>query len=177
LNHGYKRFATGSTDNHNASGGDMGYPRTYVRMSTDEPRRADMDDLRSAVKAGRMIVSCGPFVEMKIGDAEIGDTFAVRGTSIAVETRVEAPSWMDVDAIDVILNGEVVQTLTVQESSDPVRFRESITVPVDSGRDGWLILRVRGDRDHGIWARNRPSFAFTNPIFLDGNADGAWVMP
>jgi hypothetical protein len=157
----------------------MGFPRTYVRMPTDEPSAANMDDVRAALKAGRLVVSCGPFVEMKLGSAEIGDTAAFSGAEIVLDARVAAPSWMDVDSLEVIVNGRLVKTVDIS-SSGPVRgdrFSGSITVPVTSGQDGWVILRVRGNQDHGVWARHRPSYAFTNPIFLDGNEDGAWVMP
>lgn len=180
LNKSHRIYATGATDNHRAAGGDMGYPRTYVRMPTDEPGTATIDDFRAAMKAGRLIVSCGPFVEMKIGDAEIGDTARVTGGTLAISARVAAPSWMDVDLIEVIVNGVVVSSVELPaavEGTAGDRFTGTIEVPIEAGRDGWVILRVRGDRNHGVWARNRPSFAFTNPIFLDGNDDGAWVMP
>jgi hypothetical protein len=177
LNHSHRVYATGATDNHRAAGGDMGYPRTYVRMPTDEPRAATVDDVRASFKAGRLIVSCGPFVEMKIGDAEIGDTAVVTGDALAIDARVAAPTWMDVDRIEVIVNGELVKTVDVPETSAADRFAGTIDVPITAGRDGWVVLRVRGDRGHGVWARHRPSYAFTNAIYLDGNDDGAWVMP
>lgn len=175
LNRGRRVYATGATDNHQASSGNMGYPRTYVRMPTDEPSAAKVDDIRAAVKAGKMTISCGPFVDMKIGAAEIGDTAEVSGR-FTIDALVRAPSWMDVDELEVIVNGAVVRTVPIPETRETERFAAPIEVTLPEGRDGWVILRARGDLNHGVWARHEPSFAFTNPIFLDGNSDGAWVM-
>jgi hypothetical protein len=44
------------------------------------------------------------------------------------------------------------------------------------GADAWIALTARGDASHGVWARGRPSFGLTNPIFVDGDGDGAWTM-
>jgi hypothetical protein len=174
LNRGKKVFATGATDNHRAGGGDMGLPLTWVRLSTDEPSQLDLDEARAAFKGGRMIVSCGPFVEIKMGDVEIGGTAPMTGDEIAVNVRISATSWMDVDVLEMIVNGRVVKTVEIAASESAERFNGPVTVPVTAGQDAWVIARVRGDRPHGVWARNRPSIAFTNPIFLDGDSNGTW---
>lgn len=176
LNRGKRVFATGSTDNHRAAGGDMGFPRTWVRMSTDEPSQANIDEARAAFKGGKLIVSCGPFIDIKMGETEIGGTTEMTGDEIQVQVRVSAPSWMSADTLELIVNGQVVKTVSIEPSERSERFNAAVSVPVTSGADGWVIARVLGSRDHGVWARNRPSIAFTNPIFLDGDRDGAWTM-
>ncbi len=175
LNHGQKKWATGSTDSHRAEEGEMGFPRTYVAMPTDDPARASLDDFRKSTKAGHMIITCGPFVEMKIQGASLGDTITANGSEVMVSARVAAPSWVDVDTIEVIVNGAVATSVIV-DSQDVERFRGEIRTPIPSGRDAWIILRVRGAEPNQSWPRGRPSWAFTNPIFVDGNADGAWTM-
>jgi hypothetical protein len=176
LNHGMKRFGTASTDNHKAAGGDMGLPVTYVRMPTDSPPEANADDFRAAFKSGRLTLSCGPFVEMSVGDAIIGDTVTLEGDALEVRARVAAASWIDVDAIDVLIDGKVEQTIPLVRGEGTTLFDGNITVPLPAGSDAWIALSARGDQRHGVWARRRPSFALTNPIFVDGNGDGAWTM-
>lgn len=177
LNRGHRVFATGSTDNHYTERGEMGFPRTYVRMPTDDPAAASVPDVRSAFKAGRLVVTCGPFVETMLGAAEIGDTARITGDEVTLHVRIAAPAWMSVSSLEVIVNGRIVLTQPIDPpGASTERFDGDVRVPVNAGRDGWVIVRVRGDESHGVWARNRPSFAFTNPIFLDGNDDGAWVM-
>jgi hypothetical protein len=175
LNHGLKRYGTASTDNHKAGGGDMGVPVTYVRMPTDEPSEADVDDFRAAFKSGRLILSCGPFVEMTAGEASIGDTVALTGDTLQIHARVAAASWIDVDALDVLINGKVEQTIPLVRGDGSVLFDDDIALALPA-QDAWIALSVRGDQRHGVWARGRPSFALTNPIFVDGTGDGAWTM-
>lgn len=176
LNHGQRKVALGSTDNHRAGGGGMGYPRTYVRLPTDEPSAASIADFRRSLFEGRAIITCGPFIDLQIGDAEIGDTVPVDGESITVSLRAAAPSWMDLDQLEVIAGGVVVETVPVTSAVAGDRFEGTVTVPVERGRDSWVILRARGDRRHGIWGNGEPAWAFTNPIFLDGDRDGRWTM-
>jgi hypothetical protein len=177
LNHGVKKYGTASTDNHRSSGGDMGLPVTYVRMPTDDPKAATPDDFRASFQAGRLVLSCGPFVEMSIGGAIIGDTVPVGGTDVRLRAHVAAPSWMDVDVLDVIVNGAVVQSMPLARSPETtVLFDGDLPVTVPLGRDAWIALAVRGDRAHGVHVRGRPSFAVTNAIYVDGTGDGAWTM-
>ena len=82
LNRGMKRWGTAATDNHKASYGDMGLPVTFVRMPTDDPAQAEVDDFRAAFKAGHLTLSCGPFVEMSIDGAIIGDTVPLTGDAL-----------------------------------------------------------------------------------------------
>ncbi|MEQ8274613.1 MAG: CehA/McbA family metallohydrolase [Deltaproteobacteria bacterium] len=174
LNRGVRKVGTASTDNHRASGGDMGYPRTYVRMPTDDPVEAKVEDLAAAFFGGRLTLSCGPFVTMRAGAAEIGDIVAAADGGVDIEVHVAAPSWMDVDVVEVIVGGVVVETYDVPESTGTVRFEDELRVNVPAGQDTWIAVSVRGDRRHGAFASNRPSFALTNPLFVDGDGDGAW---
>lgn len=176
LNKGQRKVALGSTDNHKAGRGGMGYPKTFVRMPTDDPRAASEADFRRAMFEGRAIVTCGPFLELKLGTAEIGDTVEVTGDLIRLDARAAAPSWMDLDQLEVIVDGALVKTVPITTSGPGDRFAGTITASITPGQDGWVILRARGDRRHGIWAGRELSWAFTNPIFLDGDRDGEWTM-
>ena len=80
--------------------------------------------------------------------------------------------------LEVVVNGEIRQTIPLQrrEGGSTVLFDGDISQAMPAGADGWVVLTVRGDQPHGIWARGRPSFAVTNPIFIDGTGDGDWTM-
>ncbi len=173
LNRGVRKVGTASTDNHKAAGGDMGYPRTYVRMPTDAPEEAKIEDFAAAFFAGRLTLSCGPFVTVRAGEAEIGDVVTATDF-VDVEIHVAAPTWMDVDVVEIIVGGAIVDTRTVDGGEGTVRFEDEVRVPVPAGQDTWIAVAVRGDRRHGSFASNRPSFALTNALFVDGDGDGAW---
>jgi hypothetical protein len=179
LNHSQGKFATGSTDSHHAGSGEMGYPRTYVRMPTDDPKSGSVEDLRKAMKAGRMIVTCGPFLSMTIGEAEIGDLVKLDGDLLQIQARVAAPSWMDLTALEVVVNGAQVKSLPITSAAGAMgdRFSATVTASVASGVDAWVVLRVRGAAASPIHTGYAPSWAITNPIFIDGDGNGRWQMP
>ncbi len=176
LNKGERIMAIGSTDNHSAESGNMGLPRTYLRVGTDEPSEVTDDLFREAFMKGRLVVSCGPFLTAKMGAAEIGDTATLAGDLISVDVHIEAPSWMDVDQVELIVNGQLMKTQMLVTTQDVLRFEGTLTASVSPGQDAWVVIATSGDRQHGIWARNRPSFAFTNAIYVDGDGDGQWTM-
>lgn len=175
LNSGQKKFATGGSDSHHAGQNEVGYPKTYVRMPTDAPRDAREADLVAAIRRGRVSVTCGPYLELWSGAAEIGDTLERPGSAAEVKVRVSAPRWMDLDLVEIVVNGAVVKTTTVGPASAVVRFDGTLTVPLPSGRDAWIIARARGDRPHGPFAGGNPPWGFTNPIFVDADGDGDFV--
>jgi hypothetical protein len=141
-------------------------------MPTDDPPAAKVDDFRAAFEAGRLTLSCGPFLEIRADGAEIGDLLTTGG-EFDLDVVLSAPSWMDVDVLEIIVNGQIVQTVPV-EGTGVVRFDDGIRVTVPTGADGWIAAAARGDSRHGVWVSSRPSFALTNPILLDGDGDGAW---
>ncbi|MCC7380328.1 MAG: CehA/McbA family metallohydrolase [Deltaproteobacteria bacterium] len=174
LNRGKRVYATGTLDDHNAGRGEMGFPVTYVHTKTEDVRAVTPEAFRALFKAGELVVSCGPFIELRAGSDTIGSLHTLTSSTVELEASVSAPSWMDLDEILVIVGGQVTKHIPLPASSEPLRFQTTVTTTVSPGRDGWVLLWVRGDEPHGVWARGRPSFAFTNPIFLDGDGDGRW---
>jgi hypothetical protein len=176
LNHGIQKWATASTDSHHAGFGEMGIPMTFVRMPTDDPAKAKPEDLRLSMKGGHMVISCGPFLGMKIGTADIGDVAKVSGDLLTINARVAAPSWMDLTQLEVVVNGELRKVIPLESTAAGDRFNGTITASITPGRDGWVILRTRGARPLGEHSSGGTPYGFTNPIFIDGNDDGRWVM-
>lgn len=174
LNGGRRMVATGSTDNHRAGRGDLGYPRTWVKMDGDDPAAVALPLFRDRLREGRAVVSCGPYLSLSLEGKEIGDVASISGDLLRLDVRVAAPSWMDVDQIEVLVEGELVKTIPLGAAVAGDRFAGTITASITAGRDSWVMIKTRGDRRHGIWAAGAPSWAFTNPIFIDGNGDGRW---
>lgn len=176
LNKGQRKVAMGSTDSHHAGKGEMGYPKTFLHLGGDDPKAATIDAFRAAAKEGRAVVSCGPFLKLEVGTAQIGDTVRQMSDLLRVTATVSAPSWMDVDQVELLVNGQLKKVVRIPEHQGALDWSGTLTASVSTAQDGWAILRVRGDRAHGVWANGNPSYAFTNPVFLDANGDG-WKMP
>ncbi len=108
LNAGHRFTATGNSDSHRLTFHEAGVPRNLVAMANDDPAKFDQHDFVKAIREGRVIVSSGPFVQMKAGGRGIGET-AMAG-DVPITITVDAPAWVDVDRVELIKNGEVLQT-------------------------------------------------------------------
>ncbi|MCE9573083.1 MAG: CehA/McbA family metallohydrolase [Deltaproteobacteria bacterium] len=178
LRHGRRVTATGNSDTHHLTYNLGGYPRNYVQVADDRPDHLDPAALVAAVKAGRAYFTTGPIVDVSVGAAGLGDTVVATRGAVAVHVRVRAPAWIAVDRITILRDGAVVErrTSTRRDPADPVRFDETITVPVK--RDGFLVVRVDGDRSMAPVIGDAARFpvfplAITNPIWVDADGDGA----
>lgn len=173
LRAGHRRAATGGSDSHIVALDEVGYPKTYVAVPTDAPEDVRLDDVRRAFLEGRVVISCGAFLELTAGDARIGDLVPGAAT-LRVRARVAAPAWVDVDAVE-ILRGDVVVERRALAAGDGDRGVVELDVPLEAGRDSFVWARAVGDRRMGPHAQQAEVFSFTNPIFVDGDGDGRWA--
>jgi hypothetical protein len=65
LNRGFRYTATGNSDSHRLGYEEVGYPRNFVAVSDDRPQAVDAEELVASVKAGRVMVTNGPFVRVR----------------------------------------------------------------------------------------------------------------
>ncbi len=180
LNRGQPRFATGTMDDHEARQGRIGVPLTYVAVDAAAPADVSPEAFRAAHADGRLAVSCGPFVELSVEGGRVGDLVAAPpgpSPSIVAELRVAAAGWVDVDEVLLIVDGEIRARAAVAPGAGGLRYEGTLSATIAAGRDTWAIAWARGDAPHGQWAQGRPSFAFTNPVFVDGDGDGAYSRP
>jgi hypothetical protein len=102
---------------------------------------------------------------------------------IELRLRVQAPEWMDVDRVQIMVSGRQPKEYNFTRKQHPAMFRQGVlrfeqTVRVALQRDEHLIVVATGegaDLSKG-WGRNpygrmRP-VAFTNPIYVDVDRDG-----
>lgn len=169
LNLGHHYTAVGSSDSHKLTNEWAGYPRTYVRVANDRPARVTATELAKSLKAGHAVVSLGPFVEAHIGEAGPGDSITTTPGSLPLDISVRAPDWVNVDRVDVFVNGEVADTFTVGEGAYGGNTRFSRTVDLPLSDDAFIVVVARGERplDEVLPGLHVPPFAFTNPIYVD----------
>ena len=171
LRAGRPMFAVGSSDSHDMSSSPVGYPRTCIAVGTDDPRQVTANGVRDQLAAGRATVSGGIYVDARIGSAGPGSTVTGAGDPLLVDVTVQAASWIDVDAIDVVVDGEVVDTIAVVPAdADPtnavIRWRGQ--VPVQTRATGGFVV-VAAYATNGSLAPVHPGrapFGVTNPIFV-----------
>ncbi len=172
LDHGRRVFAVGSSDSHKLHSSPVGYPRTCVELDTDDPRTLTAAFVRDRMLAGRMTVSGGIFVDAWAAGGTVGPGGdATVGSRAAVRVRVQAASWVDVDALDVVVDGRTVDTIEIlptdaDPSNPAVRFDRTIDVDVAGGDGSYVIFAAYGDAPLEPMLRGELPFGVTNPIFL-----------
>lgn len=187
LNAGFRVVATGNSDSHRVAFHEPGTPRNLVQVPSDAPGKLDERAFVDAVRAGKVVVSSGPFVRLTVAGKGIGES--VPEGDAEVEIRVDAPPWVDVDRIDLIRRGEVLRSFVVRPSEPaapagkgakrpapapqpaPPTAQQATSITerakVNLKKGDWVIAIARGSRpmDH----LHRPGampFAFTNPVFV-----------
>jgi hypothetical protein len=180
LNRGKRYVATGNSDSHHAYRTEVGYPRNYVRVPSDDLPAFDAGAFVQGVKGGRVIVSGGPFLSASIGGKGPGEDASAPGGTAEIEIVVQAPPWMDVDRLVVIANGAEAHARDLGPGdADPanpvVRFRGTIALRAE--RDTWYVVHVRGSRSLDPVVTGARPFAFTNPIFVDVDGNGRFDAP
>ena len=183
LNQGDRVFATANSDAH-VTKHNNGTIFTYVRSETDDPARLDPRALASAARAGRMVVSNGPFLDVTLDGLPPGsDVPALDRSPLRLTARVWCPPWFDVDRVQVLINGHPEKPLNfTRRAASPgfldapraLRFEREI--PLEMKADAHVIVVAVGARSRlgpaaGPYADQAPT-AVSNPIFIDADGGG-----
>jgi hypothetical protein len=197
LNRGSTVTAVGNSDSHNVDEYIGGYPRNYLRSAVDDPALASEKDLVAAVKAGRLTVSSGIFVEAWIGESLPGSLVlrkppegaAAKGVEpparsshvptpeeVALSFRVQAPPWVRADRIIVVSNGEEVARLPLPAQADGRPLRHEGVYRDRPARDAWYVVYAIGDTAPvPILHPHTFPLGFTNAIRVDADGDGKFT--
>ncbi|MCW5806328.1 MAG: CehA/McbA family metallohydrolase, partial [Deltaproteobacteria bacterium] len=171
LRAGRKIFAVGSSDSHGLVTSPVGYPRTCLTVGTDDPRLVTPNLVRDRLAQGRSAVSGGIYVSARIGTAGPGETTRGAGAPIDVDVTVRAATWVDVDSIDVVVDGMTVDTIPIMPGdADPsdatIRYAKRIQVQT-AATGGFVVIAAYGNRPLEPVHPGRAPFGVTNPIFVE----------
>jgi hypothetical protein len=87
-----------------------------------------------------------------------------------LDVTVQAATWIDVDAFDVVVDGQIVDTSTIMpgdaDAQNPViRWRGQVPVQVQAS-GGFVVIAAYGDTALDPIHPGRIPFGVTNPIFV-----------
>lgn len=171
LRRGVVRTATANSDSH-ILGEIAAVPRNLVRVEGDTPERFQEPAFVAAIRAGRVVGTSGPIVEVRVGDAAIGETH--RGRDGAIRIDVHAAPWVPVARVRAYVNGEVAHETDAAEGV-------TVWFPHRYEGDAFVTVEVEGFAVPGsVYAERYPGFtpfAFSNPVFVDADEDGTWTPP
>jgi hypothetical protein len=160
-----------------------------VKSPTDDPARVRTLDVVHAAERGNIIMSSGPFLEVKLrlestapAEAIPGENIAAPGGASTLKVRVQCPNWFDVDRIQVFLNGHPSVEHNFTRRSHPDRFSDKTVkfdqeIPLRLSRDSHVIVAAIGEQSRlgpvmgPEHAEDRP-VAVSNPIFVDVDGGG-----
>ncbi len=158
---GIVKTGVGVSDSHVDS--NCGDARSYVRVGKDRPRDITDDELAAAVKAGHVVAASGPFLDVTLGDAGPGDTVPA-AAGLVLSVTVQAPTWMPVDWVRVVVNGEQVAEEAVT-GSDVERFVGAF--PLDLAPGDWVVVLAGApDKDMAPVSPGQRVLSIANPIHV-----------
>lgn len=188
LNQGYRMPGVVNTDAHDNYHG-TGWLRNWIQSSTDNPSAVKPLDVVHAAQQGRLIMSNGPFLEMKlneVGQANFitaGQDLVATSGKVQLRIRVQAPNWFDIDHVFVLVNGNLAEALDFTREKHPERFIKEGAVKFDQqlelmlSADSHIIVVTAGENSTlsrvmgPDWGKVRP-VALSNPMFVDVDSGG-----
>jgi hypothetical protein len=185
LNLGYRIPGVVNTDSHWKYYG-SGWQRNYVRSATDNPAEAKLMDICHALERGQVVMTNGPFMEV---EASAGGETVGPGDDLHAETltprlkiRVECPNWLDVNRVQVFVNGRADDELNFLRSDNAegfgngsVKFQREIDLPL-AGDAHVIVAAAAEGRQLGLVygpdQGEQMPIAVSNPIFVDVDGNG-----
>jgi len=187
LNQGHRVWGIAVSDAHTVHGNGAGGWRTYVKSSTDDPPKIDWRELVRNSKSGQMILTNGPYLEVSTSSGVLaGGDLRASGGEVNMEVKVQCTDWIDIDRVQVLVNGQQRKDLNFTRKDNKemfldgtVKFDQEIKVKLN--QDAHLIVVAYGEGfnlSKGYGSSTQSSMnpcAYNNPIFVD--VDGGGFKP
>ena len=150
-----KRVAgLGNSDTHSTSKNEVGKCRTYIMSSTDDPKHIDVNEYITNLKAGRAIVTNGPFIESWVDGKTIGSDVFDDDGSIDIRIRAQAAPHISLDRLEIYGNGILIGEIGADTSEHfmgchtegtSIRGRDSVvrfdgTISCEAPEDTFIVV-------------------------------------
>jgi len=174
--------------NHHGSG----WLRNWIKSPTDDPAKAKTLDMVRASERGQIVMSTGPFMAVKLfapdtdGVASAathpGGTTTAKSGKVTAQVRVQCPNWLDIDRVQVLLNGRLDPKLNFTRKSHPrmfgdgvVKFDNLIDMQLDGDTHVIVVAVGESSKLGPVMGKSRGGMqpiAVSNPIFVDVDGGG-----
>jgi hypothetical protein len=137
-----KRLAgVSNSDSHGGQAEEAGYPRTYLRVPHDEPARLTAEELVDAVRSMNMVMTNGPFIELKVSGTDMGGLAKPENGELRVKGTVRTAPWIRPSELVIHLGGLKARTLAIPDDARNFAFDELIPV---GALDTFVTVEVHG---------------------------------
>lgn len=184
LNQGRRTAAMAVADAHSVYGNGVGCWRMYMPSASDEPSKIDWRENVRSAKAGVSYLTSGPFLQVTTADGgRPGSTVRPKNGSVSLHIQVQCTDWIDIDRVQILVNGRMPAALNFTRQSHPDFFQNGIlkfdrTVSIPLEKDAHLIVVACGEHSTlqtgfgtSAYASMKP-FAYHNPIYVDVDDNG-----
>ncbi len=186
LNQGLTVWGIGVADAHHVYGNGVGSWRTYIPSSTDEPSEIDWREMSRNAKAGRMILTSGPYLEVETGSGIIAGGHDRVSGELILKVKVQCADWLDIDRVQVLVNGEQDSRYNYTRDSHAEMFGDGVVkfdqeLKLNLSEDAHIIVVAYGENStlqRGFGTSTQASIhpcAYNNPIYVD--VDGGGFQP
>jgi hypothetical protein len=161
LNCGFHLPAAAGTDamaNFSSLRGPVGLNRVYVNVPVGALSIAPW---LASLKQGRTFATNGPLLGFTLGGKQLGDELRLPEGENKVKFSAWLRSFIPVDHLEVICNGEAVRDLKLTGERDSIDVED--TIPIS--RSGWCLLRAWSDNSEHPVLDLYP-YATTSPIYV-----------
>ena len=179
LNQGRRLTGVVNTDAHYNHHG-SGWLRNWIAVPNDEPTECSLESIIEATKAGRVIMSNGPMIELAVlkGDGEeagLGEEVRSESGTVRAKVRVRCADWVHCDRVAILVGGRpthVFDTSTTPDAfhDDVVVFEQTVDVNVAADAP---VLAICGSKSktlgeiYGKANAERHFAAATNAIWVN----------
>lgn len=186
LNKGHRYVGVAVCDAHSVYGNGVGGWRMYMPSASDEPAKIDWRENSRHAKEGRSYLTTGPFLQVQTDDGTLpGGTVRATG-GVKLKVRVQCTDWIDIDRVQVLVNGRAEPKLNFTRATHPTWFANGVvkfdrTIDVALSEDAHLIVVAAGENfdlktGYGTSAQAKiKPIAYHNPIWCD--VDGGGFKP
>ncbi len=157
-----------ASDSHSRTGGSMGYGFTWVEVGVDEAQDVEPATLAQAIRGSATVASTGPFVNLMASTAasQGGPGSHLSGDSIEFAVEVWGTSWMGIDEVRLMKNGELLQVEAVDEGLASPPLLASVTFQDSPDEACFYTVEVEGNsRDLSPVYPGRFPFAVTGAVW------------
>ncbi len=179
LDRGFLVTGIGNSDSHNALNSEVGWPRNYVKLSTDIPANLSLTEFTKSIKDQKVVIGGGIFVTVSIGSKGMGEVVDASSGKVELQVKVQAPAWISATKLYVNLGGVEGKPITLDSSTaDPknAAVRYNGKIELKPAKDTYVHVAVTGSGSLAPVSRGSP-FAMTNPIYLDVDGNGVYDAP
>jgi hypothetical protein len=166
---------TANSDSHEPDAEEPGYPRSYVRVSDDNPRQVTGRDIVAGFLAGDVLMTNGPFVQViatsGTSSVGMGETLTVAAGQVHITVEVRHAPWVLPNRARLYHDGIIVAEASLTPDGSGILPAE---FDVDVTRDGFLVIEVTGDDNMfpSVYPQEVPSLQFTDVIGALGDSFG-----